>query len=98
MYQKSYIESVLDLFNMRDCAQRETPTESGVKLSKGDPVTKNRPYRALVGSLLYVLGSRPDVASAIRACSQYCAQGADKHWKAAKTILRYLSHTVAKGV
>jgi hypothetical protein len=51
-----------------------------------------------VGALLYTLGSRPDVAAAVRKCSQFMAEGADSHWEAAKQILRYLKGTSTTGV
>jgi hypothetical protein len=98
VYQKDYIQKVLELFNMSDCKDRPTPTEAGVQLSKKDRGSKERPFRALVGALLYVLGSRPDVASAIRVCSQYTTFGGDKLWRALKQILRYLKGTKNYGV
>jgi hypothetical protein len=101
VFQKDYITKVLELFGMNNCKTSEYPTEAGLKLSMNDKVSatmKNRPYRALVGSLLYLLGSRPDVASPIRTCSQFVSVAADTHWRAAKTILRYLAGTRDKGV
>jgi hypothetical protein len=98
IFQKDYISKVLKLFGMTECQPSEYPMHSGVTLSKTDPVTKSRPYRGLIGSLLYLLGSRPDVASSIRTCAQQVSVGADKHWRAAKTILRYLKGTRNKGV
>lgn len=98
VFQADYITKVLEIFGMSNCKSSPSPAEGSVKLSKHDPVTKERPYRQLVGSLLYVLGSRPDVASPIRVCSQFVAQAADLHWRAAKQILRYLAGTRDKGV
>ena len=98
VYQQGYIEKVLELFNMTDCKTQSAPSDSGVKLSRMDERTQERPYRELVGSLLYMLGSRPDVASAVRVCSQYVQWGADAHWRAAKNILRYLKGTKKHGV
>ena len=98
VYQKDYISKMLDLFKMNDSKHRDTPAQVGLQLKKDDKKTKDRPYRAIVGSLLYVLGSRPDVASAIRRCSQFCIQGADSHWQAAKDVLRYLAGTKHMGV
>lgn len=98
VFQQDYIEKVLDLYNMSESKTKETPTETGIKLSRHDEKSKNRPYRELVGSLLYTLGSRPDVACAIRMASQCVQWGADKHWHFAKAILRYLKGTKKKGV
>ena len=101
IYQKNYIESMLKTYNLSDGKSFKEPIDDSVKLSKNDPVSledKKRPYRSLVGALLYTLGSRPDVASAVRTVSQYVEQGGKKHWLAAKRILRYLSGTRDKGV
>ena len=98
VYQQSYIEKMLDLFGMSESKSDSVPTDSGVKLSKCDVKEQERPYRQLVGSLLYALGSRPDVASAVRVVSQFVQWGATKHWYAAKKILRYLKGTKSKGV
>ena len=98
VYQKDYIEKILKSFNMSDCKDREVPAEASVHLSKSDELTKDRPFRAVIGSLLYTLGSRPDVASAVRRCSQYAMYPSDKLWNALKVVMRYLSGTKGLGV
>ena len=101
VHQTSYIEKLLQVFRMEDSDAVNAPALSKVRLSRTDPVSEsaaNRPYRSLIGGLLYTLGSRPDAASAIRTCSQYMAEGADLHWQAGKRILRYLKGTKEKGV
>jgi hypothetical protein len=99
VHQQSYIQKLLKMFRMGDAAAASTPAQSNIKLSRKDINTDTkRPYRSLVGALLYTLGSRPDVAAAIRSCSQYMAEGADSHWQAAKRILRYLKGTITRGV
>jgi hypothetical protein len=99
VHQQSYIQKLLKMFGMGDAAAASTPAQSNITLSKTDLNTDtSRPYRSLVGALLYTLGSRPDVAAAVRKCSQYMAEGADSHWQAAKQILRYLKGTATHGV
>jgi hypothetical protein len=99
VYQQTFIQKLLKMFRMEKAEPANTPAQSNVKLSKNDINTdKDRPYRSLVGALLYTLGSRPDVAAAVRKCSQFMAEGADSHWEAAKQILRYLKGTSTTGV
>ena len=101
IHQTAFIQKLLQAFNMEECQTVTEPSQDNVKLSRQDPVSqkmKNRPYRSLVGALLYTLGSRPDVAAAVRTVSQYMSQPADSHWFAAKRILRYLAGTMEKGV
>jgi hypothetical protein len=101
VHQQSYIEKLLKIFGMVNCNPKDQPCTDSDKLSSKDPVSSKmatRPYRSLVGALLYVLGSRPDVAASIRAVSQFMSIAADKHWDSAKRILSYLSGTRNKGV
>jgi hypothetical protein len=101
VHQKTFIERLLSVFKMEKCEPCEEPALDNIKLSRSDPISekmKRRPYRSLVGSLLYALGSRPDAAAAIRTVSQYMHDPADSHWKAAKRILRYFAGTKDKGV
>jgi hypothetical protein len=101
IFQLDYIEKLLSVFKMTDCKIADQPCTDSVKLSKKDTISekmKERPYRSLVGALLYLLGTRPDVTSSIRAVSQHTSNPADNHWKAAKRILRYLKGTKHKGV
>ena len=50
-------------------------------------------YRQLIGSLLYLTHSRPDICYAVNAVSRYMQQPHDYHWKAAKRILQYIQGT-----
>ena len=50
-------------------------------------------YRQLVGSLLYLNHSRPDICYAMNAMSRYMYQPHDIHWNASKRILQYIQGT-----
>ena len=50
-------------------------------------------YRQLIGSLLYLTHSRPDICYAMNYVSRYMQQPHDLHWKAAKRILQYIQGT-----
>ena len=50
-------------------------------------------YRSMIGSLLYVTASRPDVMFSVCMCARFQASLRESHLKATKTILRYLKHT-----
>ena len=60
----------------------------------GEPTKHD--YRSLVGSLMYSINTRPDVATIISNLAMYndCAQTA--HWTAAKRVLKFLYHTRKK--
>ena len=57
---------------------------------KGVDQTK---YRGLIGSLLYLTASRPDILFAVCLCARYQANPKESHFKAAKRIMKYLEGT-----
>jgi hypothetical protein len=100
--QTGYIKTILERFGMADCKPASTPMDCGRKLSKADcPVTDTEreavkviPYQSAVGAIMYcMLGTRPDIAFAITALSQYSSNYGTKHWTAVKHLLRYLQGT-----
>lgn len=102
MSQEKYVQDILRRFKMEDCKPVETPMNPAVKLSKNMcPTTEEEkkymsqvPYRNLIGSLMYLATStRPDIAHAISALSQFNENPGEEHWKAAKRVLRYLKKT-----
>ncbi|XP_076658375.1 uncharacterized protein LOC143362255 [Halictus rubicundus] len=60
---------------------------------------KNRPYRELVGGLIYLSNAtRPDLSFAASALSRFCSNPGITHWKMAKRTLRYIQHTINYGI
>jgi hypothetical protein len=61
--QTKYIREMLKRFGMEDCKPVNTPMQTSCKLSKYDDSksTDQRQYRSMIGNLLYVTTSRPDV-------------------------------------
>jgi hypothetical protein len=58
---------MLKRFGMEDCKPFITPMQTNCKLSKDDDSksTDKRKYRSMIGSLLYVIASKPDVMQAV---------------------------------
>ena len=50
-------------------------------------------YRGIIGSLLYLTASRPNIVYSVGMCDRFQACPRDSHLKAAKWILRYLKKT-----
>jgi len=105
--QERYIKDVLKRFDMMDCAISMTPAEPGLKLTTemcpteyaDKEVMKSRPYRELVGSLLYLsVCTRPDITQAVSVLTRYVANPGEQHWIAAKKVLRYLKGTIDVGL
>ncbi|GJW12178.1 retrovirus-related pol polyprotein from transposon TNT 1-94 [Tanacetum coccineum] len=55
-------------------------------------------YRGMIGTLLYLTTSRPDLQFAICMCARYQARPTEKHLNAVKRIFRYLKGTVHRGL
>ncbi|RYA58300.1 hypothetical protein DD598_30995, partial [Enterobacter cloacae complex sp. 2DZ2F16B1] len=98
--QKSYIETLLCKFGLEDCKPIATPMETDLKLSLhdvGDPVDVTL-YQTVVGCLIYVCNTRPDIQFAVSQVSRFMHSLGSKHWQAVKRIFRYLSGTLHLGL
>ena len=61
--QEKYSNEMLKKFQMEDASSVSTPMFFGCKLSKDDPSpdVDQRTYQSMIGSLLYITASRPDI-------------------------------------
>jgi Reverse transcriptase (RNA-dependent DNA polymerase) len=101
--QTALIDRIVSQFWMSDAYPVSTPMDPGVKLTRhargtlSDEDAKRLslvPYRALVGSLLYVsMGTRPDISFAVQQLTQFLDCYTLTHWEAAKRIVQYLKGT-----
>jgi hypothetical protein len=64
------------------------------KLEGVDPTL----YRQLIGSLMYLVNTRPDLCFAVNTLSQFMVEPKRVHWVAAKHVLRYLCGTIEFGL
>ncbi|GKF00714.1 hypothetical protein Tco_0027637 [Tanacetum coccineum] len=55
-------------------------------------------YRSMIGALMYLTSSRPDIVHATCLCARYQAKTTEKHLKEVKRIFRYLRGTVNIGL
>nr|GFC46088.1 retrovirus-related Pol polyprotein from transposon TNT 1-94 [Tanacetum cinerariifolium] len=55
-------------------------------------------YRGMVGSLMYLSASRPDIVITVCMCARYQAKPTDRHLQAIKRIFRYLKGTIHMGL
>jgi len=98
--QGKYARSLLKRFRMEQCRSAATPLQQNLKLSSDDG-TKHvdaTMYRQLVGSFIYLMTTRPDLAYSISVLSQFMSKPLESHWIAAKCVLRYLSSTCNYGI
>ncbi|KAJ8719262.1 hypothetical protein PYW07_016818 [Mythimna separata] len=97
--QESYINNLLQKFNMTDCKTVDTPMETKLNVECDKNVNNQVPYQQLIGSLMYLsVLTRPDITFAVSYLSQFNNCHTDEHWAYAKRILKYLKKTINFGI
>eukprot|EP00253_Pinus_taeda_P017762 PITA_17762 len=73
---------------------------NGVKLTKEDSSKDFDPklYKSIVGSLMYLTATRPDIMHAVSLISRFMERPKETHWQAAKRIVRYVNGTKGFGI
>ncbi|GJU88578.1 retrovirus-related pol polyprotein from transposon TNT 1-94 [Tanacetum coccineum] len=98
--QSKYVLEILKKYGMESCDPVGTPMEIKDKLDRdqhGSPVDATK-YRSMIGALMYLTSSRPDIVHATCLCARYQAKPTEKHLKEVKRIFRYLRGTVNTGL
>jgi hypothetical protein len=85
---------------MTRCKPISIPLEQNVKLSadEGDLVEDTIMYRHIMGSLIYMTITRPNVNYAVRVVSQFMQTPRKPHLDVVRRILRYIKHTLHYGI
>ncbi|KAJ0982162.1 hypothetical protein J5N97_010417 [Dioscorea zingiberensis] len=97
--QAGYATKILEQSGMKGCNPCQTPMENRLKLSKKSegPAVDATMYRSIVGSLRYLVNTRPDIAYAVGIVSRFMESPTTQHLAAVKHILRYISGTLSFG-
>ena len=98
--QSKYYFDLLKKFKMEDCKKVVTPISTNCLMRAnevGQQVDSTK-YRGLIGSLLYLTASRPDIQFGVCLCARFQANPKESHFKAAKRILKYLKGTTNVGL
>ena len=98
--QSKYLKELLKKYNMEDSASARTTSSTAIKLGACENSIKVyvSSYRGMIGSLLYLTASRPDIMYATCLCARFQADPRDLHLVAVKRILRYLKGTHNLGI
>nr|GEV83112.1 uncharacterized mitochondrial protein AtMg00810-like [Tanacetum cinerariifolium] len=97
--QTKYAQEILIKYGMTSCDSVGTPKATkhlDANLS-GTPVDQTK-YHSMVGALMYLTASRPDIMHATCYCARYQAKPTEKHLTSVKRIFRYLKDTIHMGV
>eukprot|EP00253_Pinus_taeda_P004004 PITA_04004 len=89
--QGKYAKSLLTKFKMDECKAAFVPLQQNSKLQVNDGLkyADATLYRQLVGSLIYLTTTRPDLAYAMSVLSQFMTQPHENHWLEMKGVLRW---------
>ena len=89
MSQGKYIKDMLKKFGMNEAKAISTPmgTNGNLDSDASGNMVDQKLYRSMIGSLLYVTVSRPDVMFSVCMCVRFQASPRESHLKATKRIL-----------
>ncbi|GAA5918472.1 hypothetical protein JCM5296_002729, partial [Sporobolomyces johnsonii] len=99
--QRHYTTTILDKFHFLSLSTVTTPVDStsNVPAPADESERVDRPYRELLGALIYLSAcTRPDISYAIGVASRFAACPAERHWKYLQRICRYLNGTRSLGL
>ncbi|GJW74160.1 putative nucleotidyltransferase, ribonuclease H [Tanacetum coccineum] len=90
--QDKYVKEILSKFKYTDVKTASTPVDLEKPLVQdGDATDVDKHlYRSMIGSLMYLTASRPDIMFAVCACARFQVSPKTSHLLAVKRIFRYL--------
>ena len=87
---------------MLNCKPMATPMVTNMKKLSVSSSDSNEIdptlYRQLIGTLMYLVNTKPDIFYAVSALSQFMSQSRQTHWIVAKHVLRYLQGMFGHGL
>jgi hypothetical protein len=98
--QQKYTKYILERYGMLDCKPVSTPMDPNVNFKVDDD--KNLEdvtmYQKMVGSLIYLTLTHPDIAYSVGVVSRYMSNPKKSHLDVVKRILRYVKGTINFGI
>ncbi|XP_058750279.1 uncharacterized mitochondrial protein AtMg00810-like [Vicia villosa] len=98
--QRKYTLDLLSTIGLLACKPSKTPMARDTRLAadKGTPMTEVTKFRKLIGQLIYLFSTRPDIAYVVQQLSQHIESPTNIHYEAALRVLRYLKVAPAQGL
>ncbi|KAL9281341.1 putative RNA-directed DNA polymerase [Arabidopsis thaliana] len=98
--QRKYCLDLLTKTGLLGCKPKSVPMDPKVPMNKETCtlLTDGTPYRELIGRLLYLCVTRPDITFAVHCLSQFLSCPTDVHLNAAHHILKYLKNNPGQGL
>ncbi|WVZ97893.1 LOW QUALITY PROTEIN: hypothetical protein U9M48_043396 [Paspalum notatum var. saurae] len=100
VHQAKYTRDLLKKFEMGDSKPMTTPmsTNTALDADEDGEAVDQKEFRGMIGSLLYLTATRPDIQFAVCLCARYQASPRTSHRQAVKRIFRYLKFTPELGL
>ncbi|WVZ52297.1 hypothetical protein U9M48_003371 [Paspalum notatum var. saurae] len=100
VHQAKYTRDILEKFDMGDSKPMTTPmsTITALDADEDGEAVDQKKFRGMIGSLLYLTATRPDIQFAVCLCARYQASPRTSHCQAVKRIFRYLKFTPELGL
>ncbi|GKD80928.1 retrovirus-related pol polyprotein from transposon TNT 1-94, partial [Tanacetum coccineum] len=99
IYQSQYTMDILKKHGMEKCDTVSTPmATTNLDADLQGTLVNQTKYRSMIGGLMYLTASRPDIAYATFVCARYQAHPTVNHLKEVKRIFRYLRQTINMGL
>ncbi|CAM8911808.1 unnamed protein product [Rhodiola kirilowii] len=100
LHQRKCALDLLTEHDMVECKPAKTalPIKHQLSLSTTPLLKGHMPYRKLVGKLIYLTITRPDLSHYVHILSQFMSAPTVDHLKAAKKLLRYIKQAPAQGL
>uniref|UniRef100_A0A803LEC5 Uncharacterized protein n=1 Tax=Chenopodium quinoa TaxID=63459 RepID=A0A803LEC5_CHEQI len=97
---KKWKQAMEEKTGMLDCKPAETPiaTNHGLQILEGAKLAEREQYQKIVGKLIYLAQTRPDIAYAVGVVSRFMHLPQIQHMIAVMRILRYLKGTSCTGI
>ena len=98
--QHHYVLQLLENTGFLGCKPAQLPMDPKVHLTASDGTLLTDPsqYRRLIGRLLYLTLSRPNITFVVHKLSEFVAQSRDSHIQVAHHLRRYLKHSPSQGL
>jgi hypothetical protein len=100
VHQHKYSCEILKRFGMEQCNKVCSPIVPGTKLVRDESgrAVNATEYKQMIGCLMYLLATRPDMAFSVCLASRYMERQTEMHMATVKRIMRYLKGTLSLGI
>lgn len=98
--QSKYVKNSVKKIGMESASHKRTPVATHLKLTKDETRVDvdQSLYKSMIGSLLYLTASRPNITFAVGFCARYQVQPKVSHLNQVKRILKYVNGTCEYGL